>query len=1441
MNKLARISYGITVILLAILGVHFVFAEGCCYVKSGTPRCEQFYEFDQSTCLQEPGNIYSTDNTCGDIEECQEVCCCEGSVDHYTILGECQERGLSSIQTNAVGCTEYCSGTPLCNQNCIVNTNKCVYKSGVFYPPPNVYYCWEDDTSFFDQAICQSECGTFQTCTSSGGVCGAQESCVGTSKISYDSDCSPNFCCESTTVPYSECCQPSEECQGTLLTGNYRFCSKPCSGTCSSTTPEGTISGYVYDTNTSGRIDGARVYGVLTSNPSVEVASTSSVSGGTYSLDLPYGTYRIYAQKDGYATSYIDATVTGTLSGRNIGLNPSAIGVCQSKTPPAPLIAAAPVKGKAEVSLSWTVDCTNIRYFSITKKLKGGQTSGEFRTDKLSYLDTDVEWGQTYVYSIQAFYDTDVYSGFNEIEITLGNALCEGKFGDEEFCLDSMQMVSLINTVRYRCLDDNSLDPIVDCSQVWVDGTCVGPDENDKTKCVYTPLDCKQIEPFRPFGLYYAQDTCLADDEQWCYYDASDTTVDMCENCKEKTCYDYRSEEACETDNCGHGGLNVNEKTGENSPCEWMYLWEEFGKGICYDKDFAGDKCSMCGPDADLFFNTNCDERVCDALGACYANSDNSACLSCVSSGVNKTVCGDYLSEQACTGGQGITFNDAGCSEKPIEIINSNDACGLGVCKWTGAKCIKDADDNFIDDCLGNPYPRDCNQDTQAPVTDPGFILPMGLFGSDITFTADSDAKTLYYCVGYETCCPRLQKGFTSAGVFATATLNPVFNLGDYTGPGIYYIRYYSVDKNNNVEEIKTTAFYIDKDAPTVTLSYVSQKVGTNLNLQIRLESDEYITCTYVMNPNPGNPIKNTFGLQDMVFELEYQNILDINYDLTTICFDSVGNEVQKTWNLFSPFNITILKGGKPISEVSLGDFTLEVRTKDPFSSMQVDYNFMGSQDIQVGGQISMVKQADILLWRGTFNIPSNANTRDVLDLFTLQIEGTDTDGNTHKITNTDYSINTIGPAIWFEPADIGPSKVYYPTYSIKGKTEPSATVYVDLYECTSENNCELVPRQTYSQVAFADMTPEGLIDKAISLCPGKTLYPMLGEDTICFNGDLRSTDGFNPLSTDDYYLEFSPPHGIRYKITSFQVSSLGGTTTFIQFSPPLILPLFAGNTVTTYTTDQTPGQFDIPIELSEGLNLLQIHAEKDGRIGDYNYHFVNYSTDGLNIHQILPEFGTIIYENLPIIILSVTTDFPATCNITHQGNGVAQAFLEPMQSSNGGMLHTFTFDSTQCAEPVAYGSFCYVNNDASTQGGVYHRYSVECSPDGIAMPSSEKDICFGVRTWYKLGTTEYGNNICDGATGCFGTMPTGCAALNCTPSCVGRSCGNDGCGGSCGSCGPSQICSGGNCIVCTPSCTGKECGSDGCTGNCGECSEGLSCENGQCVISMGGPGAVHD
>ena len=77
-----------------------------------------------------------------------------------------------------------------------------------------------------------------------------------------------------------------------------------------------------------------------------------------------------------------------------------------------------------------------------------------------------------------------------------------------------------------------------------------------------------------------------------------------------------------------------------------------------------------------------------------------------------------------------------------------------------------------------------------------------------------------------------------------------------------------------------------------------------------------------------------------------------------------------------------------------------------------------------------------------------------------------------------------------------------------------------------------------------------------------------------------------------------------------------------------------------------------------------------------------------------------------------------------------------------------------------------------------------------------------------------------------------------CAPSCAFKGCGDDGCGGSCGTFDEGLACQGYACVDadCAAQCDNVVCGADGCGGVCGLCGVNELCEEGLCVLD---PNAV--
>ena len=95
-------------------------------------------------------------------------------------------------------------------------------------------------------------------------------------------------------------------------------------------------------------------------------------------------------------------------------------------------------------------------------------------------------------------------------------------------------------------------------------------------------------------------------------------------------------------------------------------------------------------------------------------------------------------------------------------------------------------------------------------------------------------------------------------------------------------------------------------------------------------------------------------------------------------------------------------------------------------------------------------------------------------------------------------------------------------------------------------------------------------------------------------------------------------------------------------------------------------------------------------------------------------------------------------------------------------------------------------------------------------------------------GKSEKGECQCDDSCVAWHACCADKEALcpTCKPSCKAKQCGDDGCGGSCGTCGFGAPCVA-NLCGCVPECGKKVCGGDGCGGSCGVCQGGQTCDSG--------------
>jgi hypothetical protein len=115
----------------------------------------------------------------------------------------------------------------------------------------------------------------------------------------------------------------------------------------------------------------------------------------------------------------------------------------------------------------------------------------------------------------------------------------------------------------------------------------------------------------------------------------------------------------------------------------------------------------------------------------------------------------------------------------------------------------------------------------------------------------------------------------------------------------------------------------------------------------------------------------------------------------------------------------------------------------------------------------------------------------------------------------------------------------------------------------------------------------------------------------------------------------------------------------------------------------------------------------------------------------------------------------------------------------------------------------------------------------GSCAPSSSAPAECCVRSSGATGAPTYG---CDDGLVVNQHACIGNACYACSPNCVAKQCGSDGCGGTCGSCSCGEECVAGVCGF--TACDGRSCGDDGCGRKCGSCANGGICTNNLCLYA---------
>ncbi len=615
--------------------------------------------------------------------------------------------------------------------------------------------------------------------------------------------------------------------------------------------------------------------------------TNSQYPDGDYSVYLADGDYVIQATYQDYASEEYEITVAANKVDLVILLQ-QEIGECsygeENQDKPVEYLDATVTQGETEVILSWEKPCNEVSGYIIEKD---GETFGDsYSPLAISITDRDVEWGETYTYSIWAVYTdgpldetTDqpqvrLSTSAAEVTVTIGNLNCENREVGSTFCVvDDSDTTSDERKYVYSCDENNNIITSIDCTRL---------DSSDSSYFCSAASDtyalCKDAgscsilgQAAEPFGLYYDSTTCYGNYdtedgyESFCYYDYTETSiVDACYSCEEVVdCFDYISQESCQLNNClgiGCSWIDSSNSTLDygiedtDSFLDFGYLFpttEQTGHGYCVEDNYGeleltgyDDYCSLCGPDADLFENTFCTADVCSNLGRCFADEELTVCDACGDVASSDANCYTYTSALECSGGNDISITSG-------EVSGSEDSCTWSACAWQESSstsedegsvgegvngyCYKDGDANRIDDCseFSSGEYTSCVKDVYPPTTSivtESFQVVSTAY-PNVTFSgvdSDNPMGQVGYCMMSSDAsdCDDFEyvdyDGLENSEELLVDLVNSSFLTSSEIDGESYILRYFSLDKYYNQESVREAIVFVDNHLPEFTVEWES-------------------------------------------------------------------------------------------------------------------------------------------------------------------------------------------------------------------------------------------------------------------------------------------------------------------------------------------------------------------------------------------------------------------------------------------------------------------------------------------------------------------------------------------------------------------------------------------------------------------------------------------
>ncbi len=636
-------------------------------------------------------------------------------------------------------------------------------------------------------------------------------------------------------------------------------------------------------------------------------------------------------------------------------------------------------KGKEEVELTWTKPCPEVDGYKLIKEYKKGDkdVKEEFTLPlaQTKFSDSDVEWGETYKYSIKVIYTDGKKDGTTgtriseetSVDVTLGAEACAGLSVGTQFC------------------DPKEPNKIKICGskqEIIAGATCQSGfycSPSGKGVACKSDAQCKKNNGL--FSLFSTKEKCYGSftggkPANFCVYQPTKSIVNSCKSCADKekpikSCYDYTSEDACKVNSCLTEKCNW-VKPGQADDAvisdfgsiyqgydeKSMFALPDFGKGFCVpEKKYeAKDKCGLCSNDEKIFNNFFCTADICTGLGSCYSQYNLNECKTCSDIPTSKNNCAQYKTKQECTGGN----DKSGVSKNTFEVIaGSEDNCAWNRCGWDtdSLKCFKDGNANKKSDCSElNDESGNCRIDITPPVakllTKDLSIISLGepkvQIEVDDTHAVNKKTpqnlhsqrnkiKELKYCltpaVGTDTCTSDKYTTFSFDNTFLFKGTADIDIAKHFTKPipGILYkLKFFALDKYLNQGDVQESLLFIDTTIPDFKINTQENVIGDKVQLTAYLSDlSEPASCKFSIKPiiaqDTHTPI--VAARKDNVKQAKF-TLSGVHYELIVECVDDFGNKQEKkkslVFNLDQKIQIIAPKMKQVLSKTSL---QFEVRT----------------------------------------------------------------------------------------------------------------------------------------------------------------------------------------------------------------------------------------------------------------------------------------------------------------------------------------------------------------------------------------------------------------------------------------------------------------------------------------------------------------------------------